>query len=78
MKIRNNLILMRDAVGQVLPNICEAVCDPLMKGVMLVQFIALNLVRFLGTDDFHHVIHQVILARDQLKPSCFISTPSVF
>lgn len=50
---------MRNAVGQVLTNIWEEVCDPLMKGVMLVQFIALNLVRFLGTDDFHHVIHQL-------------------
>lgn len=63
-----NLILMRkDAVGQVLINICEEICDPVMKGVMLVQFIALNIVRFLGTDDFHSVIHQVILAGDQFS-----------
>lgn len=59
---------MSDAIGQVLANIYVEACDPLMQGVML----------FLGTDDFHHVIHQVILARDQFKPSCFISTPSVF
>lgn len=71
-----NLILMRkDAVGQVLINICEEICDPVMKGVMLVQFIALNIVRFLGTDDFHSVIHQVILAGDQFSRSCYISTP---
>lgn len=74
----NLIFLMRHAVGQVLINICEEICDPVMKGVMLVQFIALNIVRFLGTDDFHHVIHHVILARDQLRPSCYISTPSVF
>lgn len=69
---------MKDAVGQVLINICKEICDLVMKGVMLVQFIALNIVGFLGTDDFHHVIHQAILARDQLTPSCYISTPSVF
>lgn len=71
-----NLILMRkDVVGQVLINICEEICDPVMKGVMLVQFIALNIVRFLGTDDFNSVIHQVILAGDQFSQSCYISTP---
>lgn len=69
---------MRNAIGQVLANICEEVCDPLMQGVMLVQFITLNFVRFLAIDDFHHVIHQVVLARHQLKPSCLISTPSMF
>lgn len=74
----NLIFLMRDAVGQVLINICEEICDPVMKGVMLVQFIALNIVRFLGTDYFHHVIHQVILASDQLRPNCYISTPSGF
>lgn len=71
-----NLILMRkDAAGQVLINICEEIYDPVMKGVMLVQFIALNIVRFLGTDDFHSVIHHVILAGDQFSQSCYISTP---
>jgi len=79
-KIRDNEsdLLDEGCLGQLLINICEEICDPVMKGVMLVQFIALNIVRFLGTHDFHHVIHPVILARDQHRPSCYISTPSLF
>ena len=30
----NLIFLMRDAVGQVLINICEEICEPVMKGVM--------------------------------------------
>lgn len=34
----NPIILLRDAVGQVLINICEEICDPVMKGVVSANY----------------------------------------